>query len=92
MAIRALSRRLLRVVFNVPRSRGFPGLNVLKGSLPGCDEILFIFVMTSSQKPKLCVILGAGASFDVWNEGSPKINEAWRAPLALDLFNSTLTI
>ena len=36
---------------------------------------------------KVCVILGAGASFDVRNEGSPTIRGEWRPPLARDLFD-----
>lgn len=35
---------------------------------------------------KACVILGAGASYDVGGEGSPK-NDNFRPPLAIDLFN-----
>ena len=35
---------------------------------------------------KVCVILGAGASYDVGGEGSP-INDSLRPPLAIDLFN-----
>jgi hypothetical protein len=37
--------------------------------------------------PKACVILGAGASFDVRGEGSPAISSAFRPPLAKDLFD-----
>ena len=41
----------------------------------------------TEQRPKACVILGAGASHDVWNPGSPPADEAYRPPLAIDLFN-----
>ena len=37
--------------------------------------------------PKACVILGAGASFDVRGEGSPAIRPEFRPPLAKDLFD-----
>lgn len=36
---------------------------------------------------KICVILGAGASHDVYNGSSPIINPAFKPPLARDLFN-----
>lgn len=36
---------------------------------------------------KVCVILGAGASYDVRSAGSPVVNEGLRPPLARDLFN-----
>ena len=39
-----------------------------------------------SQLPKVCVILGAGASNDINGEGSTIIHRAWRPPLARDLF------
>ena len=38
---------------------------------------------------KVCVILGAGASFDVRNEGSPVIQGGYRPPLANKLFDAT---
>lgn len=41
----------------------------------------------TEQRPKACVILGAGASHDVWNPGSPPADESYRPPLAIDLFN-----
>ena len=41
----------------------------------------------SEKLPKACVILGAGASFDAQNQGSPEISEEYRSPLAKDLFN-----
>jgi hypothetical protein len=37
--------------------------------------------------PKACVILGAGASFDVRGEGSPVMDDKLRPPLAKDLFD-----
>ena len=37
--------------------------------------------------PKVCVILGAGASWDVANEGSHIKAKEWRPPLAKQLFN-----
>jgi hypothetical protein len=40
-----------------------------------------------STLPKVCVILGAGASFDVRGEGSPSISAGFRPPLAKDLFD-----
>ncbi|GAJ08050.1 unnamed protein product, partial [marine sediment metagenome] len=36
---------------------------------------------------KACVVLGAGASYDVAGEGSPLINANFRPPLARDLFD-----
>jgi hypothetical protein len=36
---------------------------------------------------KICVILGAGASNDVYNVGTKKNNEGWKPPLVKDLFN-----
>lgn len=36
---------------------------------------------------KACVIIGAGASYDVAGEGVPVFNDSWRPPLAVDLFN-----
>lgn len=38
-------------------------------------------------RPKVCVILGAGASFDVRNIGTPSIAPNMRPPLANELFN-----
>src|ERR1700730_1027179 len=35
---------------------------------------------------KVCVILGAGASKDGWNEGGPPRNMNWEPPLAAELF------
>ena len=45
--------------------------------------------MVSGEKtlPKICVILGAGASYDVRNEGSDFLNPGLRPPLARELFN-----
>ena len=37
--------------------------------------------------PKLCIILGAGASWDVGNSGSPVVNGGLRPPLARELFD-----
>ena len=37
--------------------------------------------------PKACVILGAGASHDVRNDGSPEEHREWKPPLARDLFD-----
>ena len=42
---------------------------------------------TTVALKKVCVILGAGASYDVSGEGSPIINDDFRPPLAIDLFN-----
>lgn len=39
-----------------------------------------------SERRKLAVVLGAGASYDVRNEGSTA-DMAWRPPLTMDLFN-----
>ncbi len=36
---------------------------------------------------KVCVIIGAGASYDVAGEGAPIFDIDWRPPLAVDLFN-----
>ena len=36
---------------------------------------------------KACVILGAGASKDAWNSGSPK-NDDYEPPLASELFKT----
>lgn len=38
------------------------------------------------QLPKACVILGAGASADVWNGSAPKLTSDYKPPLARDLF------
>ena len=35
----------------------------------------------------MCVILGAGTSFDVHNEGVTKLNPAFQPTLASELFN-----
>jgi len=43
--------------------------------------------MANRSLPKVCVILGAGASHDVWGAGSPYINPDYKPPLARDLFN-----
>lgn len=37
--------------------------------------------------PKACVILGAGAAFDIHGEGSQIIRDEYRPPLAIDLFD-----
>jgi len=42
--------------------------------------------MTTTKK-KACVILGAGASYDVANDGAPIRNPELRPPLARELFN-----
>lgn len=39
------------------------------------------------SREKICVILGAGASFDVRGAGSPVITAGFQPPLARDLFN-----
>lgn len=43
--------------------------------------------MTTDTLPKACVILGAGASYDVWDRGATLINKEFRPPLAADLFD-----
>ena len=43
--------------------------------------------MTTRTLPKACVILGAGASFDVWDRGTSVIDEKWKPPLTASLFN-----
>ena len=43
--------------------------------------------MVNEVRPKVCVILGAGASHDVRNAGSPVLSSGFRPPLARDLFN-----
>ena len=43
--------------------------------------------VSAENLPKACVILGAGASHDVRNEGSLVGNEDLQPPLATDLFN-----
>ena len=43
--------------------------------------------IVDESRPKVCVILGAGASYDVRSAGSPVINPGLRPPLARDLFN-----
>ena len=37
--------------------------------------------------PKACVILGAGAAYDIHGEGSEIIDDEYRPPLAIDLFD-----
>jgi len=50
--------------------------------------------MNISDLQKACVVLGAGASCDVWSEGTPRISghiagqDAWRPPLARELFDT----
>lgn len=44
--------------------------------------------MSSEQLTKVCVILGAGASFDVANYGSQVLNNGFRPPLAVELFDT----
>ena len=39
------------------------------------------------KMPKACVIIGAGASHDVWNEGAAHVNIPWQPLLATDLFD-----
>ncbi len=41
-----------------------------------------------SDMPKACVILGAGASCDIWSKGTPVINEDLRPSLAKELFDT----
>jgi len=41
----------------------------------------------TENKPKICIILGAGASFDVHGQGSVIKDGAWRPPLAKDIFD-----
>ena len=43
--------------------------------------------MTNLASRKICIILGAGASYDVRNAGSPVLNSGLQPPLARDLFN-----
>ena len=43
--------------------------------------------MTTETLPKACVILGAGASHDVWDRGAIVIREEFKPPLARELFN-----
>ena len=43
--------------------------------------------MQGSSLPKVCVVLGAGASNDVWNGSAPILNQGFRPPLARDLFD-----
>jgi len=38
---------------------------------------------------KICVILGAGASHDVWNGKTPLLHQEWRPPLAKHLFDAS---
>lgn len=42
--------------------------------------------MATAALPKAVVVLGAGASFDVANEGAPVLSPVGRPPLARDLF------
>lgn len=44
-------------------------------------------MLLTESVEKACVILGAGASYDVRGEGSPVINDDFRPPLAIDLFD-----
>ena len=41
----------------------------------------------TTPKKKVCVILGAGASYDVANDGAPINDKELRPPLARELFN-----
>ena len=43
--------------------------------------------IADESRPKVCVILGAGASHDVQSAGSGVVNPSLRPPLARDLFN-----
>ena len=43
--------------------------------------------MTTEALPKACVILGAGASHDVWDRGAIIKREEFKPPLAKDLFD-----
>ena len=43
--------------------------------------------MTINSLQKICVILGAGASHDVLNDGTKLKDPNWKPPLAIDLFN-----
>lgn len=40
-----------------------------------------------NEYPKACVILGAGASFDIKDNGAPFIDKEWQPPLAKQLFD-----
>ncbi len=40
----------------------------------------------AQDRTKVCVVLGAGASWDAWNEGGPSKNIQWQPPLASELF------
>jgi SIR2-like domain len=45
--------------------------------------------MNLAELPKVCVVVGAGASFDAWN-GVSNRRDGWRPPLATELFGRRL--